>query len=107
MKAFNYRRGRWESATICEHCSTDDDGECELEWRNCYENDGTPDNSRWTSIETDGRHTTSASLIDEPDDDVVIAKDALNNDPITCVACSFDPTAQMTICFNGIGRVPI
>ena len=35
---------------------------CKWEWNNCYEWDGTPDNSEWTSIETDGLPETSPSL---------------------------------------------
>ena len=108
VDAYNYRDGRWESATICEHCSDDDDeDQCELEWKNRYENDGTPDNSSWTSIETDGRHETSPSPIDDPDDAVLVEKKVINNETVTCVGCTFDPKVHTTMCFNGIGRVPI
>ena len=55
---------------ICEHCSAN--GECKIEWKNRFENDGTPDNSAWTSIETDGILETSPSI------DNVMADDDLS-----------------------------
>ena len=55
----NWCKGRIELALICYHCSNDG---CEEEWDNCYEFDGTPDNSAWTSIQTDGRLETSPSI---------------------------------------------
>ena len=62
MRAFNYETGKYEMALVCEHCSVDG---CKLEWENKYENDGTPDNSFWTSIETDGILETSPSVDNE------------------------------------------
>ena len=44
---------------MCYNC--EEDG-CKYEWENCYENDGTPDNSEWTSLETDGIMETSPSI---------------------------------------------
>ncbi len=44
---------------MCYNC--EEDG-CKYEWANCYENDGTPDNSEWTSLETDGIMETSPSI---------------------------------------------
>ena len=45
------------------HC--EEDG-CKQEWKNCYENDGTPDNSAWTSVVTDGILETSPSADADP-----------------------------------------
>ncbi len=59
VNAFNYVTQKWEKAVVCYHCEA---GECKYEWGNQYENDGTPDNSYWTSIETDGIPGTSPSL---------------------------------------------
>jgi hypothetical protein len=61
------------------HC--EEDG-CKNEWKNCYENDGTPDNSAWTSLETDGILETSPSANgnaddkNDADDDAADANDA-------------------------------
>jgi hypothetical protein len=55
----NYCTGKVEVALICFNC--EEDG-CKEEWGNCFENDGTPDNSAWTSIETDGILETSPSV---------------------------------------------
>ena len=52
-------------AQICYNCET---GGCKYEWKNCYENDGTPDNSAWTSIKTDGILETSPSVNENLDD---------------------------------------
>ena len=48
------------------HC--EEDG-CKNEWKNCYENDGTPDNSAWTSLETDGILETSIDADGDADGD--------------------------------------
>ncbi len=59
VRAYSYRTKKMEIAIICLHCSVDG---CKEEWANEFENDGTPDNSPWTSIETDGILETSPSI---------------------------------------------
>ena len=59
VRAMNYCTGEMDIAAICFNCESDG---CKWEWGNCYENDGTPDNSIWTSIETDGILETSPSV---------------------------------------------
>ena len=103
QNAFNYRSRRWELATICEHCSAN--GQCKHEWKNCYEKDGSPDNSRWTSIQTDGRNKTSPSVNLEVEETLLL-KDKQDPDKVICVSCKFDESKNMKICFNGIARVP-
>jgi hypothetical protein len=48
-------------APVCVICDADGYN-CEEEFDNCFENDGSPDNSPWTSIATDGIPETSPSV---------------------------------------------
>ena len=126
---FNYCTGDNEVPLICYNC--EEDG-CKWEWDNCYENDGTPDNSAWTSIETDGILETSPSLdegnaddVDDDIDDGIVDDDDLPDDveigksledevetsvsveeSTTCVACKFDSKKNKVTCFNGIQYIP-
>lgn len=125
----NYCTGELEVPLICYNC--EEDG-CKWEWDNCYENDGTPDNSAWTSIETDGILETSPSLdegnaddVDDDIDDGIVDDDDLPDDveigkslenemetsvsveeSTTCVACKFDSKKNKAMCFNGIQYIP-
>ena len=107
----NYCTGEMDIAAICFNCESDG---CKWEWGNCYENDGTPDNSIWTSIETDGILETSPSVnqnFDEStyneqeeveDQEDLEALSVSGNDPVTCVSCKYDSKKMETTCFNGI-----
>ena len=113
MNAYNYCKKRWEQAIICIHCESDG---CKQEWKNCYENDGTPDNSAWTSVVTDGILQTSPSAdgaLVEKFNDQSDNEEAENSsdqeqvmnsleDPVTCTACKYDSKKMKTMCFNGI-----
>jgi len=59
---YNFLTKKCERALICRHCSLDG---CKDEWYNKYENDFTPDNSLWTSLDTDGILATSPSTCDD------------------------------------------
>jgi hypothetical protein len=61
-RAYNFIGKRCEIALVCRHCSPDG---CKIEWVNKYENDHTPDGSRWTSLDTDGILATSPSTCDD------------------------------------------
>ena len=61
-RAYDFISKSCDNALVCEHCSIDG---CKIEWANKYENDLTPDNSAWTSQETDGILATSPSTCDD------------------------------------------
>ena len=92
----NYCTGKMEMALICFNC--EEDG-CKEEWKNCYENDGTPDNSAWTSIKTDGILATSPSVnqnLDESSDEMEVEEDDEESvsvsvkEPVICTSCKYD-----------------
>jgi hypothetical protein len=85
----------------------EEDG-CKNEWNNCYENDGTPDNSAWTSQQTDGQAGTSPSPnlqdvneenIDNDSISSLTSQDEFINErvkesallgKVTCYTCTYD-----------------
>ena len=107
----NYCTGKMELAQICYNC---EQGGCKYEWKNCYEKDGTPDNSAWTSIKTDGMLETSPSVDQKLDDstDNVEVEDGEESvsvsvsDPVVCTSCKYDSKKKQTTCFNGMDRIP-
>ncbi len=80
-----------------------------MKWNNCYENDGTPDNSPWTSVVTDGILETNSSVNEEkPKDDYDFSSVSTNEvieeevegiaDPITCNSCNLDAKKKKVTC---------
>ena len=88
---------------------------------NCFENDGTPDNSPWTSIITDGIPGTSpsvnegnlanssdvASSVTSPDQDIEEEVESKIQDLVTCTACNWDAKKKKVTCWNGSEKIPV
>ncbi len=111
-KAKNCKTGATEDAVTCFHCES---GGCKWEWRNKYECDGTPDNSAWTSIVTDGILETSPGVYNEHDD--ISSQDSIESNETSvdnsvkpedqvehykrCSKCHFVRSQHSNVCYNG------
>jgi hypothetical protein len=108
-KAKNCLTGLIEKAVTCYHCEPDG---CKWEWRNKYECDGTPDNSAWTSIVTDGILETSPSVNNEHDDISSVDSNETSVDTSVnpedqvehykrCSKCHFVRSKHSNVCYTG------
>ena len=102
----------------------EEDG-CKAEWNNCYENDGTPDNSAWTSQQTDGQAGTSPSpiLLDVNEENIdndsissLTSQDELIDErvkesalfgEVTCYTCTYDLDQNQIVCWDGTQNIPV
>ena len=111
-----------EGAFICTFC---ENGVCKEEWKNDFENDGTPDNSYWTSIQTDGLPGTSPSpnVYESAASQETISQSSIDEmyqnpahegqdseyeseDNDYCTGCQYDTKHKQRMCYNGSHRVP-